>query len=441
MDINETAPPAALNSLRTGTETVKVYTRHTPDCPRADEPQWRRCNCRKYLYVYRHGKDRSISAKTRSWERAERKAREIMDSWDPVRRLQRELEQQRKQAEAAGETPLEYALDRWVESKSKKNEETHSKYRTVAKKMKAWARTRNVVVLADVTTDALDEWRSQWSPTAKRKYDQIGKTTQGRLLERIKGFFRYAVKMKWLRDNPALELETISAESRATLPLLGGRYEKVLAATHAYDAKMRADDRYGAELRALIELMRWSGLRVGDALMCPRSRVEGNHLFLRKMKKTGEPIYAILPDRVLEALRKLPPRTTAHPNYFFWTGKSKYKSLVSQWERKLRRLNDHLQLVDYERQPMKFHSHQLRDTFAVEHLLHGTSLEDVSKMLGHSSITITEEYYAPWVPERRARMESRMVEAMRRMGVAVSIAAAPKKGPTLLKRERAAAAD
>ncbi len=76
---------------------------------------------------------------------------------------------------------------------------------------------------------------------------------------------------------------------------------------------------------------------------------------------------------------------------------------------------------------MKFHSHQLRDTFAVEHLLHGTELEHVSKLLGHSSITITEKYYATWVPERRKQMEDRVAEAMRRMGVQVSFAAEKAK--------------
>ncbi len=106
---------------------------------------------------------------------------------------------------------------------------------------------------------------------------------------------------------------------------------------------MRPDDRFGDELRALIELMRWSGLRLGDSLMCPRSRLDGNRLFLRKTKKTGEPIYAILPDRVVKALNSLAPRSGIHPNYFFWSGKSKYKSLVSQWERKLNRLNDYLE--------------------------------------------------------------------------------------------------
>jgi len=55
--------------------TVKVYTRHNRKCPKRDRSDWARCNCVKWLYIYRDGKYRLVSAKTRSWEKAEQKAR------------------------------------------------------------------------------------------------------------------------------------------------------------------------------------------------------------------------------------------------------------------------------------------------------------------------------------------------------------------------------
>ena len=33
--------------------TVKVYTRHTRTCPKRDRSDWARCNCVKWLYIYR----------------------------------------------------------------------------------------------------------------------------------------------------------------------------------------------------------------------------------------------------------------------------------------------------------------------------------------------------------------------------------------------------
>jgi len=47
-----------------------------------------------------------------------------------------------------------------------------------------------------------------------------------------------------------------------------------------------------------------------------------------------------------------------------------------------------------------------RDTFAVESLLAGVPLEQVSILLGHKSIKITEKHYAPWVKARQQQLTS-----------------------------------
>jgi hypothetical protein len=108
-------PEFDLRRLRPQTQTVSVYTRHSSDCSKAGEPQWRRCKCAKYLYLLKDGKRRTVSAKTRSWEKAEAKAEEIRDAWDPVKQKMRELEEQQK-AQTSNEIAIELAVDRWLKS-------------------------------------------------------------------------------------------------------------------------------------------------------------------------------------------------------------------------------------------------------------------------------------------------------------------------------------
>jgi integrase len=237
----------------------------------------------------------------------------------------------------------------------------------------------------------------------------------------VKRFLKYCVKMRWIAANPAAELRAIKPDPSVTWPLLGGRYEKVIAATYEYDKRARRpSDQFGAEMRAIIELMRWTGLRISDALMCAKSRIYGNRFSLTTQKgKTA--LTVIIPDHVIAALNSLPQRPDVHPNYFFWSGKSKHKSLTGRWQRKLERLNDYLSLTRDDGTPMRFHSHQLRDTFAVAQLLSGTSMQDLSKMLAHKSVKITEKYYSPWVPERQAALERRMAEALVQMGASASL--------------------
>jgi integrase len=56
--------------------------------------------------------------------------------------------------------------------------------------------------------------------------------------------------------------------------------------------------------------------------------------------------------------------------------------------------------------------HRLRDTFAVRALLRDVPIGDVSKLLGHSSVKITEMYYAKWIPARGSRLEGLVAKTL-----------------------------
>jgi integrase len=62
----------------------------------------------------------------------------------------------------------------------------------------------------------------------------------------------------------------------------------------------------------------------------------------------------------------------------------------------------------------------LRDTYAVELLLAFVPLEDVSKLLTHTSIKTTQDHYAPWVKARLQQLDDKVIAAMRSMGAVVS---------------------
>src|SRR5260370_17253623 len=64
---------------------LNVYTRHTADCGHSDDRRWRRCRCPKWLRgVLPNGVAIRESAKTRSWEQAERNARQMESEADPT---------------------------------------------------------------------------------------------------------------------------------------------------------------------------------------------------------------------------------------------------------------------------------------------------------------------------------------------------------------------
>jgi integrase len=176
-------------------------------------------------------------------------------------------------------------------------------------------------------------------------------------------------------------------------------------ATYIYQPKGWVECRNQAtRLRILTLLMRWSGLAIRDAVTLERRRLnEHGELFLYRAK-TGSPVYVPLPPNVAEALRNIPPGPSPNPGYFFWSGNGSPKSVVGNWQRSFRRLFKIADLRSDDGSSKRCHPHMLRDTFAVEMLLAGVPLEQVSMLLGHKSVKITEKHYAPWVKARQEQL-------------------------------------
>jgi integrase len=95
------------------------------------------------------------------------------------------------------------------------------------------------------------------------------------------------------------------------MPFTSEQMIAILAACETYGTKCRGGLYSGVDnirrIRALVLLLRHSGLRIGDAVALNRSRVKGDKLFLYNAK-TGTPVYVPLPDFVLTALEAVSVR-------------------------------------------------------------------------------------------------------------------------------------
>jgi integrase/recombinase XerD len=417
-------------SLEIASNTVSVYTRHSPECSKREDPTWRRCGCRKYLYIFEAGHDRRVSAKTRSWEQAERLAQAERDLRDPtkleLRRIQERdrakiaAQEAAQAAERAGSISVDEALGLWIAGFKRQSLSTAKTYRTAVKKVSKWAANEGITLLREVTAAHLYKWRAEWSLESPRMEDRMGPTSQNQFLTRLKSFFRWAYELEHISKDPSKSLKSIQANPKQTMPLTPEQFDQVIAATERYDDRRRDQDRFGTELRALCLTMRWSGLRITDALMLPRTALTGNSLSLTTLK-TKEDTLPVLPDHAVAALTAIRPRQGVHAGYFFWSKASSHLVLGKQWAARIKRLNRHLNLTDDHGEPMIFHSHMLRDTYAVELLLAGVPIETVSKMLTHKSVRVTERHYAPWVKSRQKQLQAQAIDVLRKMGQTVSL--------------------
>ncbi len=418
-------PPVHSLPASISTQNVTVYTRHKPSCVKNGEPYWKRCHCMKYLYLYKAGGSRQVSAKTRSWEKAEGRAQEIRDSWNPVRQLERELQAKVRQSESK-QIPVPDAVSMFLDEVDRLNREesTRSKYRlTLEDRLLGWCARQKppIAFLSELDVETVRRWIHSWPGAPTTRHNQH---------QRVITFLFFCMEQGWIKENSAKKIRKVSPEQDETQPFTREQYDALIEATYFYDSRdtrKTGDTVNSRRARAYLKLLRWSGLRAGDAACLPRDKLrDDDSIFLYQTKvkaKASSPVYGLLPHDVAEELRNVPASAYTHPRYFFWSGHSKRKSEVSNWIKIFGKIlamatEKHPKLFkESDGQPKPAHLHMLRDTFAVEYLLAGMPLDEVSRLLGHSSVLITQKHYAPWVLERQQRLATSVRTAWSTMGM------------------------
>src|SRR5229473_5253600 len=353
---------------------LTIYRRHRKNCKqRAKGRRYRHCQCPIWVDGALGGKDLRESLKLRDWQRAQ----DLIREWEAENRRAVQQEHQ---------VTIKDAHTKFIaDAEARKlNDATLNKYRLLFRQLDGFAETYKLQSLKQLDLDALATFRATWTQ---------GPRTSLKKLERLRAFMRFAEKRKWIDDNPATELKAPKVPNKPTMPFTREEMIRIFAALEPYGKSAGA--RNARRLRAFVFLLRYSGLRIGDATQLDVSRLDGNKLLLHT-QKTGVPVYCVLPGVVVEALN-VAPRSSER--YFFWTGASTVHSAKGKWQRRLQRL------FEFAKVPTG-HPHRFRDTFAVELLLAGVPLDRVSILLGHSSIRITERHYAPWTRSRQEQIEA-----------------------------------
>lgn len=415
---------------------LSVFTRHSAGCKFSRDRSCRRCNCPKWVGGQINGYYFRQSAKTRQWAEAEAVRLQLEEALakglPPFGSAIAEVESTLREttpppvpATASNETPaapsheirpkprprvtvsqaveayLADAVSRSVEPSTLKKLET-----IFRKQFLTWTRVQGFEYLDELDLDALLNFRNTWEdgPLAKQKKQS-----------RVIGFFWACVRRRYLTENPAIGLGKIKVVQVPTDYFPTEEFERIIAATY-----IRRGERGGGDvkanqtrLRTMTLLMRWSGLRIRDAVTLERHRLHGDSLLLYQAK-TGTPVYVPLPPHVVELLVDVPPGPKPNPRYFFWSGNGDPKSAVADWQRSYRRLFKSADIRTTDGERKRCHPHMFRDTFAVEMLLAGVPIDQVSLLLGHASVKITEKSYAPFVKARQLQLQESVRNAWKR---------------------------
>lgn len=371
---------------------LSLYRLHTKRCSaRRDrlDRGYRKCSCP--IHVEGKCGDEFVrkGLQTSNWQRAQQRVMEAeaRGSWDPL------PEDKSAQLITLAEAKTRFLRD--AEFGRRLGESTLKKYRLMLKHLEQFAAKQGLLYLKQLDSSALRDFRDTW---------QLGPRTALKKLERVKAFFRFAAENNWISANPA-KIVRGPANIRDThkLPFDPAEMERITKACHEVRIQNFSND----EVLAFVLLLRYSGLRIGDAAMLTIDRFKGDDLYLYT-QKSGTHVYVPLPPIVMNTIRGIKLR---HAKYLFTGPESLRMDTASDlWRRKLGHVFRAAKIQGG-------HPHRFRHTFAVELLKKGVPMEEVSILLGHSSVRITEKHYASWVPARQEILKSHVAKTWDTFGV------------------------
>jgi site-specific recombinase XerC len=296
---------------------------------------------------------------------------------------------------------------------------------------------RPVTNVGQLERDHLVDMQDHWLNTVKVT------TTLGH--RRVSNaFVAYLVESGWLPKNPWKNVPKPASEHIATLPLdeddTHANWNRVRAGIVPFlkgELLMKNGKPFlrpsnplwqnPESFLAFLELMYETGLRRSDAILFdPRKLTatdQGNFAYTTDQQKSRhnrpKKVTVFLQPWLAEKLRALPVLDPVLRLPFYTARCASATNYVAKYVADpLTALGDALGIPGLR-------CHRFRDSFAVNFLNAGGSLEDLKVLLGHQKVAITELYYNPWVDSRRKAVEKRLNRARAQQDPATKLTVVP----------------
>ena len=225
--------------------------------------------------------------------------------------------------------------------------------------------------------------------------------TAAKELETMRVFLGFCRDRDWVRENAARRIKMPrNLKPKEVVPFTPPDIAAILEACD----RIGKSDYERLRTRAILLMLRYTALRIGDVAMLEKNRISKDddrwRLWLRT-EKSGRPVFLPVPDELRTALQAVPPpKGNQASRYFFYAAVGTPKTHKAHIDRVLRTVFQIAGVKDA-------HAHRFRHTLATELLGAGATFEEVADVLGNSP-AIVRKHYAKWSTARQARIDELM---------------------------------
>jgi integrase/recombinase XerD len=379
---------------------LSIYRRHSVDCrvhklrlKAYEKKYFKDCDCPIWL---------TGSTDT---ERYPRQALGVRD-WPAAEAKLRSLNAESKDETVHG-LKLDECITRYLDARDDVKPKTLAQYKLLLGRLKDFAHGKNKFFVRELSVDVLEDFKT---------YGLAGLagTSKGTSIAKLAHFLREAYRRGWIAESLVDKMRRHKAVYEQKQPYSEKEVKLILDAAGKINGGTTGYAKSAATFRLLVELMLETGLRVSDAVKFdPKRCVKSKYLWTysfhpRKAKKNDAPklLDVYLTAKLKKKIDECEWLSDALPFAYRAVSGDEETDYLGQ------AVYERLQAVGKACGVDDCRPHRLRDTFAVGLLTKGVPLEDVSKLLGHASVAVTEKYYAPWVASRKLRLERLLSETL-----------------------------
>jgi len=347
---------------------LNIYRRHLESCKhRAAGAAYTKCSCPIWCDGELNGRRYRKSLGVRDWQRAMRKLA-ALESPDLIHYKE-----------------IPEAIAAFEQHCAELEPSTRRKYRNVMTQFGAYCERIGLGDVGALSVEHLDAYR------AGRK---LAPTTSTKELQTLRQFLGFCFDRRWVTENAAKRIKApANVKPEPVEPYTPTEIAKIIGACDfigktSYE-RLRA--------RAMVLLLRYTGLRISDVATLGRDRIHHGQILLHT-QKTGGMVFLPVKAELQAALDALPaPRgAEREPRYYFWNGVCSRRCVVGMAERTMA-------AVFAKSGVSKAHAHRFRHTLATDILAGGGTEQDVADILGISA-NVVRKHYAKWSPARQERI-------------------------------------